>query len=160
MTINYVGATEQTKAVVHHHAVLRRGLERRVGTLCDAVENGVPHEQALMVLCKYLTEEVLPHAEAEERTLYLAATADTRGSDLVRTLADEHSELAYLVDRLRSGVDGSDATTMAEWIATLFASHAAKENDLLLPLLSSSEPSLATLLSDTHRPHAAARASQ
>lgn len=158
MTINYVGGTEQARTIVHHHAVLRRGLERRVGTLCDAVENGVPHEQALAVLREYVTAEILPHAEAEERTLYLDATADARGSELVRTLADEHSELAYLAGRLRPGVDGSEAATMAEWIATLFASHAAKENDLLLPALSSSDADLAVLLADMHRARPAAPA--
>ena len=37
MTITYEGVTEQTRQIVHHHAVLRRGLERRAGTLCEAV---------------------------------------------------------------------------------------------------------------------------
>ena len=50
MTITYDGATDQAREIIiHHHAVLRRGLERRAGTLCDAVENGVPYERPLAV---------------------------------------------------------------------------------------------------------------
>ena len=45
MTITYEGATEQTRQIVHHHAVLRRGLERRAGTVCDAVASGVPFQR-------------------------------------------------------------------------------------------------------------------
>lgn len=41
MTIIYAGPTEQVRQIVHHHAVLRRGLERRAGALCEAVEFGV-----------------------------------------------------------------------------------------------------------------------
>ena len=33
MTITYEGATEQTRLIIHHHAVLRRGLERLAAAL-------------------------------------------------------------------------------------------------------------------------------
>ena len=74
MSITYEGATEQVRQIVHHHAVLRRGLERRAGALCEAVESGVPHERQMAALREYLASVVLPHAEAVERTLYQAAT--------------------------------------------------------------------------------------
>ena len=92
MTITYEGATEQVRQIVHHHAVLRRGLERRAGTLCEAVESGVPFERQLAMLRDYLTGEILPHAEAEERTLYPAAATQARGSELVRALTGEHHD--------------------------------------------------------------------
>jgi hypothetical protein len=38
MTTIYKGATEQFRQIVHHHAVLRRGLERRAGALCEAAD--------------------------------------------------------------------------------------------------------------------------
>ena len=114
---------------MHHHAVLRRGLERRVGTICAAVEHGVPHERPLATLREYLEAEILPHAEAEERVLYPAAACQARGSELVRALTAEHRELAYLAGQLQPDTDGSRAATVAEWIATLFAGHVAKEND-------------------------------
>ena len=64
----------------------------------------------------------------------------------------EHRTLAYLAGRLRPGADGGEAATVSEWIATLFAGHVAKENDLLLPALADSGADLAALLADTHEP--------
>ena len=46
----------------------------------------------------------------------------------------------------------------AERIATLFAGHVAKENDLLLPALTGSGADLASLLADMHEPQAGAHA--
>jgi hypothetical protein len=158
MTITYEGATDQTRQIIHHHAMLRRSLERRAGTLCGAVESGVPFGRQMTALRDYLTGEILPHAEAEERTLYPAAATHARGSELVRELTGEHHALAYLVGRLQAGVDGSEAATAAERIATLFAGHVAKENDLLLPALTGAGADLAALLAEMHAPQASAQA--
>ena len=157
MAVTYEGATEQIRRIVHHHAVLRRGLERRVGTLCEAVESGVPFERQMTVLRDYLTGSILPHAEAEERTLYRAAATRARGRELVRELTSEHRALAYLAGRLQTGTLGGEAATAAEWIATLFAGHVAKVNDLLLPALTSTGADLAALLADMHRPRVSAQ---
>ena len=148
MTITYEGPTEQVRQVVHHHAVLRRGVERSAGALCEAAENGVPFHRQLATLRVYLEEEVLPHAKAEERTLYPAAATQARGSELVRALIAEHRDLAGLVARLQAPAGGAEAASTAESVATLFAAHAAKENDLLLPALISSGADLAALLAD------------
>lgn len=156
MTVTYEGVTEQTRQIIHHHAVLRRGLERRAGTLCEAVESGVPFEWQMRVLREYIAGEILPHAAAEERTLYQAAAAQASGSELVRELTGEHHTLAYLAGRLRPGADGAEAAKVSEWIATLFAGHVAKVNDLLLPALAGSGGDLAALLADMHRLQAAA----
>lgn len=150
MTIIYESATDQVRQIVHHHAVLRRGLERRAGALCEAAENGIGFQRQMTTLREYLTGHILPHAEAEERTLYPAAAVQARGSELVRTLTAEHRELAYLAGRLQPGADGTEAATISEWIATLFAGHVAKENDLLLPALAGSGADLAALLADMH----------
>jgi hypothetical protein len=152
MTITYEGATEQVRQIVHHHAVLRRGLERRAGTLCEAVESGVPFQRQLATLRGYLEKEVLPHAETEERVLYRAAAAQARGGELVSALTAEHHTLAYLAGRLRPGTDGTEAATAAEWIATLFAGHVARVNDLLLPALTGAGADLAGLLAEMRRP--------
>ena len=152
MAVTYEGATEQIRQIIHHHAVLRRGLERRSGVLCEAVESGVPFERQMTILRDYLTGEIMPHAKAEERTLYPAAATQARGSELVRDLTGEHHALAYLAGRLQAGADGSAAATAAERIATLFAGHVAKENDLLLPALAGSGTDLTSLLTDMHAP--------
>jgi Hemerythrin HHE cation binding domain len=146
MTVAYEGATEEARQILHHHAVLRRGLEERAGALCAAVEDGAPHEKPLAALQEFLAGEVLPHAEAEERTLYRAAASQARGGQLVATLTAEHRRLVELAERLQAGADTATAATSAEWIA----SHVAKENDLLLPVLINSGADLAALLADMH----------
>jgi hypothetical protein len=156
--ITYEGATEQTRQIVHRHAVLRRGVERRAGTVCDAAASGVPCQRQVAILSRYLDEEILTHAGAEERTLYRAAATQARASELVRALIHEHRELAYLAGRLRPGVDDAEAATLAEWIATLFAGHVAKVNDLLLPALAGSGADLAAQLADMREPRAGAQA--
>ena len=150
MTVTYGGATEQVRQIVHHHSVLRRGLERRAGALCEAAENGIGFQRQMTTLREYLTGEILTHAQAEERTLYPAATTQARGGELVRTLTAEHRELEYLAGRLQPGADATEAATVAEWIATLFAGHVAKENDLLLPALAGSGTDLAAVLADIY----------
>ena len=150
MTVTYGSATEQVWQIVHHHAVLRRGLERRAGALCEAAENGIVFRRQITTLREYLTGEILTHAQAEERTLYRVATTQARGSELVRTLTAEHRELEYLAGRLQPGADATEAATVSEWIATLFAGHVAKENDLLLPALAGSGADLASVLADIY----------
>ncbi len=157
MAVTYQGVTAQARQIIHHHAVLRRGLERRTGTLCEAVERGVPFERQMTVLRDYLSGEILPHAKAEERTLYQAASAQGQRSELVSELTGEHHALTYLAGRLRAGADGAAAAAAAEWIATLFAGHVARENDLLLPALTRSGADLAALLADMGEPPADAR---
>ena len=158
MTVTYTGADEQVRQIIHHHALLRRGLERRVGALCEAAEHGIRFDAQMTTLREYLTGQILPHAEAEEHILYHAAGTQARGSELVHALTAEHRELAYLVGRLHDSADAAGAATIAEWIATLFAGHAAKENDLLLPALTGSGADLAALLADIHAPHAGTHA--
>ena len=68
MTITYQGGTEQVRQIVHHHALPRRGLERRAGIVCDAAAGGVSCQRQVAILRDYLDEEILPHAEAEERS--------------------------------------------------------------------------------------------
>ena len=156
MTTTYEGTTEQARRIVHHHAVLRRGLQRRAGTICAVVEHGVPHAGPLATLREYPKEEILPHAEAEERVLYPAVAGQAQGSELVRALTAEHRELAYLASRLQPGTDGNRAATVAEWIATLSAGHVAKENELL-PALGGSGTDTAALLADMRHAHAGPR---
>lgn len=148
MAITYDGATAETRQIIHHHAVLRRGLERRVGTLCDAADSGAPIQQPLTELREYLETEILPHAIAEEGTLYQAAAIQAHAGELVRAMTAEHRDLAGLIGRLQPTADAAAVATAAEWIATLFAGHAAKENDLLLPALTGSCADLAALLAD------------
>ena len=53
MTITYQGGTEQVRQIVHHHALLLRGPERRAGTVCAAVVGGVSCQRQVAILRDY-----------------------------------------------------------------------------------------------------------
>jgi uncharacterized protein (DUF2249 family) len=101
-------------------------------------------------LIAYLAEEVLPHAAAEEKTIYpAAARAGLVGT--VEEMIAEHVTLASASSRLAAGTDGPAAAGQAREIAALFTAHAAKENDVLLPaLLGDKTADLAALLEQMH----------
>ena len=127
--------TGALEAMLAHHAALADGVARRVAALSAVVEGGGRHETAAAELVAYLAGEVLPHAMAEEQTLYQAAAAKEELAGTVAGMIDEHRELASLVERLATAGDGTAAAAEADRIGALFATHVAKENELVLPPL-------------------------
>ena len=147
-TDNDTGALE---AMLAHHAALADGVERRVGALRSAVERQDNYGAATAELVAYLAKEVLPHAMAEEHTLYQAAGARADLAETVAGMVDEHRELVSLAERLATADDASAAAD-AEAIGVLFAAHVAKENELVLPPLAADKAvDLAALLVQMHR---------
>jgi len=146
-----ITGTEACEAVRAHHRVLDEQLRTHVAAVSAAVAAGRPHEAALAGLVAYLAEEVLPHAAAEEETLY---PAGAHGA-LTRTVSEmigEHRVLSAAAGRLASAPHGAAAAEQAGQIADLFAAHVARENDILLPaLLAERGADLAALLAEMHR---------
>jgi hypothetical protein len=106
------------EAVEQHQAVLAGALSTQVERLLSAGDVWQPIRDGLVAWCR---SYLLPHAEAEERTLYPAA------GDFVRAAAT--------VSALR----------------TFFDSHLSKENDQLLPSLAQApDVDLAGLLDGMH----------
>jgi len=144
-----LGALE---AMLAHHAALADGVARRVDALRAAVERQNHDEAAAAELVAYLAKEVLPHAVAEEHTLYQAAAAMAGLAETVAGMVDEHRTLVSLAERLATAGVGGSAVVEAEAIGALFASHVVKENDLILPPLAADESvDLAGLLVQMHR---------
>jgi uncharacterized protein (DUF2249 family) len=140
------------EAMLAHHAALADGVARRVGALRAAVESQDHHETATAELVAYLAQEVLPHAMAEEHTLYQAAVAKADLAETVAGMIDEHRRLVLLAERLATAGDGKAAAAEAEAIGALFAAHVAKENELILPPLAADDAvDLAGLLVQMHR---------
>lgn len=143
-------ALEAAQAIRDHHAELFRGLERRVAALRAAVQQGTPHEVLLDDALGFLDAEIIPHARAEELTLYPAAEAGS-AMLLVEAMRAEHRSLVARIDALRSVADPIVAVSEASAVLALFESHLAKENELLLPaLLARPEVSLDQLLAGMH----------
>jgi hypothetical protein len=138
--------TRTLEAIHAHHVELATKVADGVRRLHDAVEQGRAFTGARDALAAVLKAEVLPHAEAEETTLYAAGASDSRTGLLVDALEDEHRRLATLVDHL---VDAPDPLTAAEFagaVRVLFDAHLAKENDFLLPTLVARGADLPALL--------------
>ena len=68
-----VTEAEAYAAMLAHHQALDEGLRERAGAVLAAVTSARPYEVAVADLITYLAEEVLPHAAAEEKTIYPAA---------------------------------------------------------------------------------------
>lgn len=138
-------------AMLAHHAQLRAELEARVAALRDAVVAGAACQPSKDSLCDFVDGDLLPHAAAEEGSLYPAAADDQRIELFVDSMVLEHRELQRKAQALRSTDVPSRALSSAEAIAAVFAVHVEKENDLLLPALQKRQGiSLATLLGDMH----------
>ncbi len=144
--------TDAFEAMVAHHAALADGVARRVAALRAVGEGNDHHEAPMAELVAYLAKEVLPHAMAEEHTLYRAAAAREELAELVAGMIDEHRRLVLLAERLATAGDGKAAAAEAEAIGALFAAHVAKENELILPPLAADDAvDLAGLLVQMHR---------
>jgi iron-sulfur cluster repair protein YtfE (RIC family) len=122
-------------AIVSHHAQLRRGLYERVIDLREAVLSAGEWEGQLAALIAYLAGVVLPHAAAEEATVYPALSADPRGELFIDAMLLDHEGLTDQTRALANACDKYAALALAEATAALFALHVTKENDLLLPTL-------------------------
>ena len=104
MTITQVDALE---AMLEHHRTLVEDVDRRIGAIAEAVGRGIPYRAAVAALVTYLAEEVLPHAEAEERSIYRAAGSRADLADTVNGMIAEHRVLASAVESLASRPNGS-----------------------------------------------------
>ena len=147
-----VGAIEQ------HHGELAGALSSLVEALVEAAARGEPSvvPAARSALVGWAERELLPHAAAEEETLYPPAQQMTEGRLLVAGMIEEHRALVGLLGEIASSTNGVRAAAGASALLAVFRSHLNKENELVLPLLASaSEVSLAGLLDGMHEAMAA-----
>ena len=141
---------EAAGAIREHHAQLQNALRERVAALRHAVQAGQSHEPAQRAVLAFLDTELLPHAAAEERSIYPAGDRGLTAL-LVQAMLEEHRNLIAHVARLRESVAAIDALADARVIQALFESHLSKENDLLLPaLMADPSVSLGELLGGMH----------
>jgi uncharacterized protein (DUF2249 family) len=145
-------ATDACQAMIAHHAQLRAEVEARVGALRRVVDGGFAWEPAVAELVAYFADEVIPHALAEETTIYAAAALCPELAGTVSEMIAEHRSLVGEVEGLASTESRRSAADDAAVLAELFARHVGKENDILLPALSrASEVDLSGLLGEMQR---------
>lgn len=141
-----VRTSRAQERLVARHDEIREVLDHWAGVLA-AADGGFPVRRVHSLLRAFLVDEVLPHARAEERTLYRAARRDPAASLLVQALIGEHQVLASMADRLGEPAQPLDAAAQAAAISALFASHVAREESLLLPALERSGADLPAMIS-------------
>jgi uncharacterized protein (DUF2249 family)/iron-sulfur cluster repair protein YtfE (RIC family) len=140
-------------AVEQHHAQLAGSLALRVeGVIAAAANrNDATADRARRELVAWCQAELVPHALAEEKAMYPHAQARVEGRLLVEGMLAEHVVITGLVEELDRTTDPVRAAAAARALQTLFDSHLAKENELVLPvLISAPEVSLADILGGMH----------
>ena len=143
-----VSNEEAFAMIVGHHRQLREQVARLVSILEQAVANNQAYEIPRARLVFYLADEVLPHALAEEDTIYARAAKIPSLTTTVASMVDEHRNLALGIERLASATSATSAVRHARSLAALFESHVIGENEVLLPPLVSDETvNVAQLLS-------------
>ena len=141
-------------AIVQHHAELVGTVVAHSTALLDAssagsIEGASQARRELVLFCR---GELLPHAIAEEDTLYALARSLPETRLLVDAMIAEHRTLADLIDDLASATTPLGASAAAHALRVLFELHADKENEFILPALAqSSEVSLSDGLDQMHR---------
>ena len=121
---------EARDAVEEHHAQLSGALRQLVGELAASGGGGATRDR----LVAWCDQELVPHAQAEEKAMYPAGLESTAGRLLVEAMLAEHGVIVGLLDQLRTA-EGPRALTTAGGLLAVFDSHLTKENEQLLPLL-------------------------
>jgi iron-sulfur cluster repair protein YtfE (RIC family) len=138
-------------AIRRHHEHLMGELEQLVADMANAVEQSSGFERPKANIVTWARAVLAPHAAGEERTLYRAAAGTEAGRLLITGMVAEHGVILGIVDELEASTEPAVAAAWAEALHRVFTSHAAKENDLVLPLLvSEPEINVAELLEDLH----------
>lgn len=136
-------------AIVAHHAEMICELQSRVDQLVAAVGLGEPSLPPAQAVLDYLAGTLFPHAAAEEAVIY--AAAEKSEHRLIASLVLEHGALRKLGGDLHEATTGADRVAIAGAIAQLFAVHAAKENEFVIPaVLEQPRTDLAALLHAMH----------
>lgn len=141
---------EAAERIEQHHAQMAGRLGVLTAALLTAVREG-RSEVARRDLLDWARNELVPHAAAEEESLYPAASGLPETRLLVEAMLAEHKLIHGLVRDLSRATDPVQSAAIAQSLRTVFESHLAKENDQLLPsLVGSAHHSLADMLAGMH----------
>ncbi len=148
------------EAMLTHHETLKGGVKLQVEALREEVAKGNPYRVLVSKLIGYFNNEVIPHAVAEEYTIYKIAKDRLGMSMVIDEMTSEHRALADAIAALNRASSGIQAVELSEQLLELFSQHVAKENDLILPrLLAEPEVDLVLVSTEMHGLFEAAQSS-
>ncbi len=140
---------EIAQAMRGHHAIMAQQLQDLAQKL-ETPESA--WQSAREAVAAYLTNEVLPHAAAEESTVYRVGTNLANLTKLIESMLYEHTVIQSLTERLQGSPTQSQALTLAAQAAKLFEVHAEKENRFIIAVLEPREDvDLEAVLGDMHQ---------
>ncbi|MDP3972341.1 MAG: hemerythrin domain-containing protein [Candidatus Nanopelagicales bacterium] len=143
--------SQMAEAVISHHAAMVGRVDELVGAVAAAITAGVETGTARDAVVAYFRNEVLPHAKAEESTLYEAAARNDRARMLIETMTVEHDTIAESISRLEQAEESGAVGAAAGALDALFTTHVGRENDFVIPLLAGDPSvSLAGLVEGLH----------
>jgi hypothetical protein len=98
-----------TRRFSGEHATLRPALAR-IRAAADTLDASRPVESAAAARAvhRFLVEDITPHEEAEDTTLYPALARVLGGNDPTATMSRAHVEIAHLIRRIGRLVDDLD----------------------------------------------------
>lgn len=140
-------------AIVDHHAEMAGALSAKVEALLAAAgrEGGSAALAARDDLARWCESDLVPHALAEEKSMYPAAQATVEGKLLVQAMLDEHRAIIDLVSEVEEATDAVRAAAAGRAVKALFDVHLAKENERVIPLLAGTAGvSVADILDQMH----------
>jgi soluble P-type ATPase/hemerythrin-like domain-containing protein len=119
-----------SRRFIAEHAALRPDVTR-IRTVADALDRTHPAESLAMVrdIHRFLVEELDPHEQAEDSTLYPVLARVLGGNDPTGTMSRAHAEIAHLIRRLGRvlddiGPDGPDQDDVVDLRRLLYGLHA------------------------------------
>ncbi|HET6615453.1 MAG TPA: hemerythrin domain-containing protein [Dehalococcoidia bacterium] len=117
-------------------------------TVADGIDTAPPDSLAAAVdhICDFLSNHLIPHAEAEEKALYPAVAKAIGAPEATRTMAREHVEVRALADELLALREAAGTQAFAHeqvhdlrrllyGLYALIKVHFAEEEEVYLPIL-------------------------
>jgi uncharacterized protein (DUF2249 family) len=142
---------EAVETITQHHAEMAGALGARVAAVQAAVRSGRDFISPRDEVVAWSRRELLPHAAAEEQTIYAAAAERPEGRLLIEALVADHRAITDLVDRAEAATDAVTVAGAAAALEESFRAHVAKENDQVLPFLAADPSvSLVDVLGSVH----------
>lgn len=130
-----------------HHAALSDRLHRLTKDLRETDPQRAEFPHQVMRLVEYVKREIMPHAQAEEATIYQRVQAEAPWIVFVESMVYEHEVLKTLYDQLQNIRSGIESLLIAEDLDCLFRLHAEKENRFIINQLETrSDIALAEIL--------------
>ena len=126
---------EAVEAIKTHHAQLAGRLATLADGMLAAVESGGDVDAWRTAMLDFLATELVPHAAAEEDTLYPAAARTERARPLIESMIAMHRVIGGLVDQVRTASSPVRAAAAAHALRVVFDAHLVDENERILPIV-------------------------